>query len=358
MRILLVTNDYPPRVGGIQRYLKSLVAAFPGEVVVLAPCAPDGVLEPNVVRHERDYLWPTRSVARWIEAQVQRLRPDFVVFGAAIPTNLIGVEVRRATGVPYAVIVHGAELTVPVAVPGIGRLVANALRTADVVFTTSDYVTQRVSRSVDRPVVALGAGVDARLFSPGARTEFRTVGAVGRLVPRKGHGRTIRAVARLRDQGYDLRVLLIGSGRLESDLQRLARRLRVPTQFHQEVTDEELADLYRKMDCFSMPCRTRWLGTEVEGLGLVYLEAAASGLPILAGPSGGAPETVREGETGWVVETVSDVADRIRFLAEHPDWWQKMGTAARQDVLNRFQWEHAARRMASGLVTAGSSQSD
>ena len=279
MKILLVTNDFPPRYGGIQRYLESLAKVFPGEVVVLAPSADNGTVTPDVIRYEREYMWPVRPVARWIEAQVREIAPDFVVYGAAIPLAMLGTTVRDMTGVPYSVIVHGADLTVPAAVPGIGRLVASSLAAADLVLCTSNYVTGRVKKAVDRPVTQIGAGVDTELFTPGDRTEMRTVGSVGRLVPRKGFGRTIKAVARLRALGRDLDMLIVGSGRLEGALQRLAERLEVPAEFRKDVTDDSLADLYRRMDCFVMPCRSRWLGTEVEGLGLVYLEAAASGLP-------------------------------------------------------------------------------
>ena len=221
-----------------------LVAAFPGEVRVLAPADEGG--DPRVVRHPRPFMWPTRSVRRWVEAQVADFRPDVVLFGAPHPLALLGPGLRRATGVPYAVVCHGAEVFLPAAVPGLRQALRRALRRADAVFGVSRYTRGRVERFAGRPVRYLGAGVEA-VFTPGEPPERPVVGCVSRFVPRKGQRRVLRAVARLRAEGRDLSVLLVGMGRDEDDLRRLAARLGVPTRMEVAVPWAALPGLYREM---------------------------------------------------------------------------------------------------------------
>jgi phosphatidylinositol alpha-1,6-mannosyltransferase len=349
VRVLLVTNDYPPKPGGIQQYLGNLVAAFPGEVEVLAP-ADDGD-DPQVVRHERTFMWPTRPVRRWVESRVASFAPDVVLFGAPHPLALLGPGLRRSTGIPYAVICHGAEVTIPAALPGARQVLRRPLRLADAVFAVSHYTCHRVERLTHRPVRYLGAGVEA-VFTPGEPPERPVVACISRFVPRKGQRRVLRAVARLRSEGRDLSVLLVGKGRDEDDLRRLAARLGVPTRIEVAVPWERLPGLYREATVFAMPCRSRWFGLEVEGLGLVFLEAAASGLPVLAGDSGGTPETVIPGETGFIVVGAAALDEGLRWLLDDPGRARRMGLSGRERVLAEYTWEKAAGRLAEGLAAA------
>jgi phosphatidylinositol alpha-1,6-mannosyltransferase len=347
VRVLLVTNDYPPKPGGIQQYLGNLVAAFPGEVQVLAP-ADDGD-DPQVVRHQRPFMWPTRPVRRWVEGRVAAFAPDVVLFGAPHPLALLGPGLRRATGVPYAMICHGAEVTIPAAIPGARQVLRRPLRLADAVFGASHYTCRRVERLSHRPVCYLGGGVEAA-FAPGEPPQHPVVACVSRFVPRKGQRRVLRAVARLRAEGRDLSVLLVGKGRDEDDLRRLAARLGVPTRIEVAVSWERLPGLYREATVFAMPCRSRWFGLEVEGLGLVFLEAAASGLPVLVGDSGGSPETVIPGETGFIVADDAALDEGLRLLLDDPGRAREMGLAGRERVLAEHTWEKTAGRLAAGLA--------
>jgi len=349
VRVLLVTNDYPPKPGGIQQYLGNVVAAFGGEVRVLAPA--DEGADPRVVRHPRPFMWPTRSVRRWVESQVADYRPDVVLFGAPHPLALLGPGLRRATGVPYAVVCHGAEVFLPAALPGLRQALRRALRHADARFGVSRYTRGRVERFTGRPVHYLGAGVEA-VFTPGEPPARPVVGCVSRFVPRKGQRRVLRAVARLRAEGRDLSVLLVGTGRDEQDLRRLAARLGVPTRMEVAVPWAALPGLYRQMTVFAMPCRSRWLGLEMEGLGLVFLEAASCGLPVLAGDSGGSPETVVPGVTGYVVADDVALEEGLRMLLDDPAGAREMGRAGRERVLVEYTWEQVAARLAAGLEEA------
>lgn len=171
------------------------------------------------------------------------------------------------------------------------------------------------------------------------------IGCVSRFVPRKGQDRVILAARRLRDRGWDVAVLLVGKGRTERRLRRLAGRLEVPVRFAVDVPWSRLGGLYREMDVFCMPCRSRWFGLEVEGLGLVFLEAAASGLPVLAGNSGGAPETVDPGRTGFVVRGVDDIVEAMEHLLQDPERAAAMGRASRALMETEFTWDRVVARL-------------
>ncbi|NQV05244.1 glycosyltransferase, partial [bacterium] len=296
------------------------------------------------------FMWPTRSIRRWVEGQIADFAPDVVVFGAPHPLAHMGPGLRERTGVPYAVMCHGAEITIPAAVPLLRRLVRWPLRRADSLFAVSRFTARRVERLTRRPVSVIGAGVDIEAFTPAdAPPDSPVIACVSRFVPRKGHDRVLRSVARLREQGVDATALIVGTGRLEKRLRRLADDLGVPTRFEVGVPWSELGGLYRTATVFVMPCRSRWFGLEVEGLGIVFLEAAAAGLPVLAGDSGGAPETVIPGRTGFVVPDDDAIDQALRMLVAAPDWARRVGAAGRRRVEAEFTWNAAAGRMIHGL---------
>lgn len=357
MRLLVLTNDYPPRVGGIQRYVASLVERFPGAVLVLAPRHPDGRTheDPRVRRGPTRFLWPTPTVRRWVEAAAADFAPDVVLFGAPFPLAVLGPSLRKTLGVPYAVLTHGAEVSVPAAVPLLRRLVVGPLRRADVVFANSRHTTQVVARLTNRSVRHLGVGVDLDVFRPAARPAGRrraVIGTVGRFVPRKRQRDVIEAVAALRARGHDVELLIVGRGRLEQRLRRRARRLAVPARFAVDVPSGRLPALYRRMDVFAMPCRSRWLGREAEGLGLVFLEAAASGLPIVVGDSGGAPETVEHAVSGFVVASAEELLAGLEHLIVDRRGAATMGAEGRRRMARDHAWGDVVGRLVAGLEEA------
>ncbi len=357
MRLLLVTNDFPPKPGGIQQYLGNLVDANEGEVLVLAPA--DGPAEGTkrgeavVHRHRMRFLWPTRGVRRWVESEARRFRPDLILFGAPYPLAWMSGRLKREVGVPVAVLCHGAEVTVAAVLPIARQLLRRSLRTADHRFAVSRYTARRVERLTAKPVTYVGSGVDGAVFRPAADGTggggLPVIGCVSRFVPRKGQHRLIRAAAELEKRGRPVRLLLVGSGRKLRMLGRLADRLGVDVRFEVAVPWSRLPDLYREMDVFCMPCRSRWAGLEIEGLGIVYLEAAASGLPVMAGESGGAPETVKPAETGFVVHGVADIVEGLEMLLGNPDRAAAMGDAGRRFVASEYTWDLAARRLRAAV---------
>lgn len=341
----VITNDFPPKPGGIQQYLGNLVDAYPGEVIVLAPG--DGPAEAtskgeSVVRRSvKRFMWPTPSTSRWVDRELLGFEPEAILFGAPHPLPAMTSRLRRTFDIPIGVLCHGAEITIPAAVPGVRAVFSKMLAAADVRLAVSRFTAERVARLTGRETVYVGAGVDVGRFEPRRRQIAAAppiVGCVSRFVPRKGQRRLIDAASDLRDRGVECEVLLVGKGRLERRLRSHAERKDVPVRFAVDVPWASLPALYAEMDVFCMPCRSRWGGLEVEGLGLVFLEAAAAGLPVLAGDSGGSPETVIPGETGYVVRTVFDIAQALDMLLGDPSRATAMGAAGRKRVEEEFTW--------------------
>ncbi|MFQ5382615.1 MAG: glycosyltransferase family 4 protein, partial [Dehalococcoidia bacterium] len=209
-------------------------------------------------------------------------------------------------------------------------------------------------RLAGRPVLRIGAGVDPA-FAPGdaPSTPPVVIGCVSRFVPRKGQSRVLEACAALRAEGLEVEALMVGTGRLERRLRAKARRLGVPTRFEIAVPFADLPARYRQAHIFVMPCRSRWLGLEVEGFGVVFLEAAASGLPVVAGDSGGAPETVRPGTTGFVVDRDDALLDALRTLVADAGLRREMGSAGAERVAREYSWDAVAGRLFDGFSTVG-----
>ncbi|MDP8958673.1 MAG: glycosyltransferase family 4 protein [Actinomycetota bacterium] len=361
MRLLLVTNDYPPRLGGIQKYLADLVEHFPGPVRVLAPGREAVPADPLVVRAGPSYLWPTTATRRWVLRQIGEFGPRVVLFGAPHPLAVLGPGLLAETGIPYGVIAYGADLLVPSAVPVARSLVARPLRRASVVFALSRFILGAAERISGRSVDYLGCGIDSEKFHPpngrldgppGGERGSKVIGSVGRFVPRKGQDRLLRAVAELRRSGLQVEVLLVGGGRMEGRLRKLAGKLKVPVRFEVKVPWDRLPSLYRQMDVFALPVRSRWFGLEAEGLGIVYLEAAASGLPVVAGASGGAPETVVPGVTGFVAHGPAHLAEALEMLLRNPEGAHRMGEEGRNQAEAQFSWEAVMERLQAGLELA------
>ena len=374
-RHLLVTNDFPPKVGGIQSYLWELWRRLDPEsfVVLTASSHPDarafdsaqaesGV---TIVRVPESILFfPTPHALAQVRRCIQEHAIDLVLFDPALPLGLLGPRV----GVPYGVILHGAEVTVPGRVPGPRAALAHVLRGAAVVISAGSYPAaeaRRAAPEITAPVVEVPPGVDTSaivtLRAPqrrAARTRFGLpptgplVVSLSRLVPRKGMDVLIRAAGRLAPSYPDLAVAIGGDGRELARLQRQAEASPVPVTLLGRVSDEDRAALLGSADIFVMACRNRWLGLEQEGFGIVFLEAAAAGVPQIAGDSGGAAEAVVHGVTGLVVghpEDPGSVAEALRTLLADPKLRKRMGRAARTRAREFYDYDALASRLASTL---------
>ncbi|MGY1804605.1 glycosyltransferase family 4 protein [Blastococcus sp. SYSU D00922] len=372
-RTLVVTNDFPPRQGGIQTFVAALLARRPPEsLVVLASRSQgweehDAALPYEVVRYPTTMLLPTRSVARTAAELARRHGCDSAVFGAAAPLGLIAPALRAA-GVGHVLgITHGHE-TGWVALPGSRQLMQRIASHLDVVTYISEYTRERLAPALGTRtrLAQLSPGVDVDRFTPDAdgaavREQYGlgdapVVVCVSRLVARKGQDVLVAGWPRVLARHPGARLLLVGGGPLETSLRRAvaARGLTGSVVFTGPVDPAALPAHYAAGDVFAMPCRTRRAGLDVEGLGMVFLEAAACARPVVAGTSGGAPEAVREGVTGHVVEPRSPeaVADAVADLLADPARARAMGKAGRAWVEERWSWTTIAATFADLLDPA------
>jgi phosphatidylinositol alpha-1,6-mannosyltransferase len=367
---LLVTNDFPPKLGGIQSYLWELWRRLdPGGFTVLTTphdgaAAWDATQAFRVERVPQRMLMPTRALAGRIGSLAAETRAALVVLDPALPVGLVGPRLHR----PYGVVLHGAEVTVPGRLPVTRQLMARVLRGATEVIAAGGYPAREAERAAGRalPVTVVPPGVDTERFRPldaeqraKARARFglpedgRVVVSLSRLVPRKGMDVLIEAAARLGSTRPDLVVAIGGGGRDRSRLDRLVSRSGAPVRMLGRVPDDDLPELYGCADVFAMLCRNRWAGLEQEGFGIVFLEAAACGVPQVAGDSGGAAEAVADGETGLVVRRPSDagaVAATLAGLLDDPGRRRAMGAAARARAVGEFGYDRLARRLGEVLA--------
>ncbi len=372
MRHLLVTNDFPPKVGGIQSYLWELWRRLPPEeVTVLTTDHPDAAAFDaaqrfRVQRERASVLLPTPALARRIDELAAEVGASLVVVDPALPLGLVGPRLRQ----PYAVVLHGAELVVPSRLPGCRSLLQRVVEGAAVVITGGDYVTAEVQRltSSPPPHASVPPGVDGDRFRPldaaqrvaarkelGVGPDAQLVVGVARLVPRKGMDVLVRAAARLAPAFPELVVAVAGTGRQARTLRRLVARHRAPVRLLGSVSDASLPRLYGAADVFASPCRNRWAGMEQEGFGIVFLEAAAAGVPAVAGRSGGTPEAVLDGVTGLVVRRPGDdaeVAEALARLLADPDRRAAMGAAGRRRAVEEYGYDLLAARLRTALVGA------
>jgi len=367
---LLVTNDFPPKLGGIQSYLWELWRRLDPATFTVLTTPYDGTAEWDAVqpfRVERTperVLLPTPSLARRIDTLAAATGASLVVLDPALPVGLVGPRLAR----PYGLVLHGAEVTVPGRVPGGRALLGRVLRGASEVIAAGGYPAAEGERAAGRPlpVTVVPPGVDPTRFTPldaearaKARALFdlpatgRVVVSLSRLVPRKGMDVLIEAAAGLAPDRPDLVVAIGGAGRDRPRLERLIARTGAPVRLLGRVPDPDLPALYGAADVYAMVCRNRWAGLEQEGFGIVFLEAAACGVPQVAGASGGADEAVADGTTGVVVDTPGDVGAVTRALAsllDDPTRRATMGAAARQRAESEFAYDVLADRLAEVLA--------
>jgi len=391
-KVLIVSNDFPPRRGGIQSFVHALASRMQaGSVVVYAPtwegaAAFDSRQPFPVVRHPTSLMLPVPSVARRAARILREHDCDTVLFGAAAPLGLLAPSLRRAGARRVVGITHGHEAGWA-ALPGARGLLHRIGDHVDVLTYLGEYSRVRLARALSPEAAArmvrLAPGVDTATFRPGAGGDKirerlglgrrPVVVCVSRMVPRKGQDTLIRAwprvlaaaAGRAGSRGRvgaseavggsgsgpsgDPVLLLVGDGPYRAQLGRLARSTGVSGSvvITGPVPWADLPSYYDAGNIFAMPCRTRRGGLDVEGLGIVYLEASASGLPVVGGDSGGAPDAIMNGETGYVVpgRDVAAVADRIAGLLADPAGAAAMGEKGMAWIDREWRWELVAERL-------------
>jgi phosphatidyl-myo-inositol dimannoside synthase len=365
-RTLIVTNDFPPRQGGIQSFVHEVAIRQPAGSVVVYASNYDGAADFDaaqpfpVIRHPTGLLLPTPGARRRIVAVTKEYGTSAVWFGAAAPLALLAPALRRAGAERIIASTHGHEAGWAL-LPGARRVLRRIGDECDVVTYLSEYFHRRLAPALGRRATLrrLTPGVDIETFQPGVDgaavraqhglADRPVVVCVSRMVPRKGQDALVRALPAIRRAVPDATLLLVGSGPYHAHLRRLVRRMGMAENvvLTGSVPANQLPAYYAAGDVFAMPCRTRRHGLDVEGLGIVYLEASALGLPVIVGDSGGAPEAVRDGETGYLVNgrDVRAIAERSAELLDDAPLRAKFGEAGRQWVLNAWRWDSAAARL-------------
>ncbi|WP_182353974.1 glycosyltransferase family 4 protein [Flaviflexus huanghaiensis] len=363
-RTLLVTNDFPPRTGGIQTYLEGFVGQLdPDRLVVYASSPPDGGAEEydasvpyKVIRYPGTMMLPTPRVRQTMQHIIREHDIENVWFGASTPLGIMARAARAAGASQTIATTHGHEIGWSM-VPGARQFLARIFRDNDIV----TYLTKATLGRLDpllqhtgRLRLPGGINPEAFAFDGDFRRELReryridenapVVICISRLVERKGQDLLIENWHVIAQRFPTARLVIVGKGpyREKLDGMREASPAKDSIIFTGEVPYAELAGHYSLGDIYAMPCRTRGGGLDIEGLGIVYLEAYAAGLPVVAGNSGGAPEAVLPGETGLVVNGRSGHAlvAALTYLLEDPERAKAMGARGKEWVDRVWRWEH------------------
>ncbi|WP_250303655.1 glycosyltransferase family 4 protein [Streptomyces sp. A 4/2] len=374
-KTLIVTNDFPPRPGGIQAFLHNMALRLDPEQLVVyastwkrgsegagATAAFDAEQPFTVVRDRTTMLLPTPRVTARASGLLREHGCTSVWFGAAAPLGLMAPALRSAGAERLVATTHGHEAGWA-QLPAARQLLRRIGEGTDTLTYLGEYTRSRIAAALTPAaagrMVQLPPGVDEKTFHPGSGgdavrarlglTDRPVVVCVSRLVPRKGQDTLIRAMPRILRRVPDAVLLIVGGGPYADDLRKLAAGTGVAdsVRFTGAVPWAELPAHYGAGDVFAMPCRTRRGGLDVEGLGIVYLEASATGLPVVAGDSGGAPDAVLDGETGWVVRggSAEDSADRIVTLLQDPELRRRMGARGRSWVEEKWRWDLLAEKL-------------
>jgi phosphatidylinositol alpha-1,6-mannosyltransferase len=362
MRVLVVTNDLPPRLGGIQNYVdqlcRGLVSAGDEVTVYASTFAGDAVWDEaapfHVVRDRASVLLPTPRVLRQTLLLIERTQAEVVVFGAAFPLALMGPRLKRKSGRPYIAFTHGLEVSA-VRAPGGASVLRRIGRSASAITFVSKFCDDSL-RS------AFGAGPEYALLAPAVDpktfhlavdgTQIRdrhglgtapVVVCVSRLVQRKGQDQLIMALSEVRKHVAETQLLIVGGGPYEAELRKLAADQGVEQHvvFAGAATEDELPAHYAAGDVFAMPCRERKRGLEVEAFGIVFIQAQAVGRPVLAGNIGGVPSALSANKTGLLVNgsDSAQVTEALITLLKDTDTRTRMGAEAAEFVRTGFTWE-------------------
>lgn len=363
-RILLVTNDLGPRAGGIETFILALLDYLDGSQIVIYTATQQGDAEFDaslsartgaiIIRDKRSVLIPTPFINRRVRAVMLQFNCEVIWFGAAMPLAWMSALLRRAGAIRIVALTHGHEVWWA-KLPVFRQIFAHSTRSINILTYLGEFTRRAMAPAVHSSclMVQIAPGIPIEHFKPAPKsqvllTELNLEGkqllvSVGRLVHRKGQDKLLEALPLILIRHPDVVLLLVGVGPRRKKLDQLVRvhGLEEYVRFIGRITYEKLPDYFRLGDLFVMPSRSRLAGLEVEGLGIVYLEASASGIAVLAGSSGGAPDALVPGKTGEIVDGTStvDIANVINELLDHPSRLLAMGVAGREWVEQRWSWQ-------------------
>ena len=373
---LFITNDFGPRAGGIETFVHGLIERLPrGSVIVYTSAQPDsdkfdakwlsefGV---EVVRDRSKILLPTPRVIKACQKLVKSRKLTRVAFGAAAPLGIMARSMRSAGAEKIVALTHGHEVWWA-KVPPFSFAIKFMSQSIDAITYLGDYTRGEISKAISKndvsKLVQIAPGIDVDHFVPTDSSELRAqlgladkavIISVGRLVHRKGQDKLISALPAIRAAVPNVHLVLVGVGPHQKYLENLVAKLNIAdcVTFIGRINYSELPKYICVGDIFAMPSRSRFFGLEVEGLGIVYLEASACGLPVVGGKSGGAPDAVLVGETGVVVDGTnsSEIAEACIDLLNNPELCALMGATGRTWIIENWRWEIWATKYAELLA--------
>ena len=362
--MILVSNDFPPKVGGIQNYLYELWSRLPLTNTRVITTKYKGAKDFDAqqsfdIERYSKILWPTPKLVHHVNSTIRELKSDVVFIDPLLPTGLITPHINGASKIS---IVHGAEVTVPGRILPTRALIKRTMVDCDVLVSAGNYAAREVVRAIGRPIklVRIPPGVDIKVFSPpsedqreeakkqlckdlGIEQNSRIIMSASRLVPRKGFDVAISSLPGLES---DIHLVIVGQGRDQKRLASIAEKKKVSDRVHflGRISLEKLVATYHAADLFLMLCRDRWKSLEAEGFGIVFLEAAACGLPVIAGRSGGSDEALLDNRNGFLVDpqSISEVQSSIRKILEDTDRGIEFSAAGRAFVEKNHSYDYLA----------------
>ena len=363
-KILLVTNDLGPRAGGIETFILGLLDQLDGNQIVIYTAKQNGSAEFDkaltaktgaaIIRDKSSILLPTFWVNRRVRAVMQKYESEIIWFGAAMPLAWMSQLLKRAGAKQIVAITHGHEVWWA-KLPIFRQIFSHATQSISVLTYLGEFTRQAMAPVVNKNcyMAQIAPGISIEHFTPGEKSpslveELDLQGkqvliSVGRLVHRKGQDKLLEALPQVLRSHPDVVLLFVGIGPRRKKLDQLVRKNELSdyVRFVGRVQYDKLPEYFRLGDLFVMPSRSRLAGLGVEGLGIVYLEASASGIAVLAGKSGGAPDAVLAGKTGEVVDGTdpAQIAEAIIELLDNPSKLKTMGAAGRAWTEQRWSWQ-------------------
>tara|TARA_Y100001970_G_scaffold282117_1_gene394312 strand:+ start:44 stop:1111 length:1068 start_codon:yes stop_codon:yes gene_type:complete len=355
MNVLLITNDWLPKKGGITTYLNKLAENLNSNIIVYGPSWADGE---NVIKSKEKFLFSSNTVLQEVQEIVNDREIDIILHGSSNPnflfvnklTNLDLPNQPRHIKIPQYMICHGAEFNILNYIPLVRTILKRNLNNLNKVFTVSEFSRKKLIDITSTEVINIGAGADIEEFEKEYKVEGAlTVGVVSRFVSRKKINWLIDAVHEINEEGYEIKLNILGFGKQKNYLKKLAGISSAEVTFFDEI-EEDTSDFYKSIDIFAMPSTSKYFGIEFEGLGLVYLEAGSYGLPVIVGASGGSIETILPGRSGFVVSSPKLLKEAILYFTNNPQKIEEFGKANKKFVKENYNWENSIYKLESNFI--------
>jgi len=356
MNILLITNDWLPKKGGITTYLTKVSENLNSNLIVYGPNWADGE---NLIKSKEKFIFNPNKVLKEVQEIVIEKQIDLILHGSSNPnflfvnklTNLQLPNQPRHIKIPQYMICHGAEFNILNYIPLIRTILKRNLNNLNKVFTVSEFSRKKLIDITSTEVINIGAGVEIEEFERDYKVEgVLTVGVVSRFVSRKKINWLIDAAHEINQEGYEIKLNILGFGKQENYLKKLAGITSAEVTFFDDLEEEENSNFYKSIDIFAMPSTSKYFGIEYEGLGLVYLEAGSYGMPVIVGASGGSIETILPGRSGFVVSSPKLLKEAILYFINNPQKIEEFGKESKKFVKENYNWKKSIDKLESNFI--------